>query len=750
MYSFKKITTRPSRYNPINFFILIAFIVLSLIPLIWLINNSHYPFIGESDFISPVDINTYLQRKLFVFEPILHGGFNSSFLVAGFIPLGLFFLVFSSFNLSYAMISLLFISLLILIAEVSMYIFMRYFLEKNLEIKSKHNKYLAFFSAIIYAFSPYFASHILPGHFILLLPYSFFPLIILFFDKFIMSSGIQYKSILVLFSIFLLCASAFSNVGSIYALLIVLFLYTVINIFLSNSPIKMITRFIYVVILLVAANIWWLFPYLMNIREAVILNTSTNSITQALNLATKNENIYKIFFGKDDLALLGSFAIFIYLLSFFCISILKIRKTFVVTFLFMTILGIFITKGPHEPFSGLFLWMYDNLPGFQIFRRPVSKFYWVFYFFFISLSFAGLAVINKKNSLKKWIIFAYVPLFLIAVYFVSSFIYMKHPIFFSIPKYYYDAKTYLLKQEVDKVLVIPGFFGDFPYYNNTLNKFHGDDFIKYIWNVPIIVPDPSTSSLGTKQKTKDNLIMSQIRENKEFCIIAKELGISHILVRQDIDLSSHIEDKPSALIKLLSNNKSIEQSKYFGNSREGITLATLRNECREKIVSLESEKGSLEYEFQNPTKILVHVSKLETSSPIILRFNFDHNWNLFIIEKNKQRTNNFSSTSIPNNIYDLIRAEMDILDSNKIISQSTHGQKFGYANSWTLDPEYIRQNFSEKYFKNNSDGSIDFDIILYYSAQKYLYIGILIEAVIILIILAGAIRRVIIKRNIHI
>jgi hypothetical protein len=49
-----------------------------------------------------------------------------------------------------------------------------------------------------------------------------------------------------------------------------------------------------------------------------------------------------------------------------------------------------------------------------------------------------------------------------------------------------------------------------------------------------------------------------------------------------------------------------------------------------------------------------------------------------------------------------------------------------YANAWTIDSEYIKQNFPEDYYKKNPDGSIDVELILYFRTQSYFYLGLII------------------------
>ena len=58
-------------------------------------------------------------------------------------------------------------------------------------------------------------------------------------------------------------------------------------------------------------------------------------------------------------------------------------------------------------------------------------------------------------------------------------------------------------------------------------------------------------------------------------------------------------------------------------------------------------------------------------------------------------------------------------DSHKIFND--------YANEWTIDPEYIKKNFTKDQYHENSDGSIDLDLTLYFKPQSYFYLGLIIS-----------------------
>jgi hypothetical protein len=50
-----------------------------------------------------------------------------------------------------------------------------------------------------------------------------------------------------------------------------------------------------------------------------------------------------------------------------------------------------------------------------------------------------------------------------------------------------------------------------------------------------------------------------------------------------------------------------------------------------------------------------------------------------------------------------------------------------YANGWTINPNYIKQNFDPSYYKVNPDGSINIELTLYFKPQSYFYVGLIVS-----------------------
>jgi len=126
--------------------------------------------------------------------------------------------------------------------------------------------------------------------------------------------------------------------------------------------------------------------------------------------------------------------------------------------LILTIIALFIVKGPHPPLSEPFMWFYRNMVGFKVFRRPVSKYYSVFLLFYLTLSFIGLTAAIKKLKPEKQLVLVKIPLILASLYFLLAFIDTKELTPFDIPAGYRIALSDLKKNSCRQNPFIAGPF----------------------------------------------------------------------------------------------------------------------------------------------------------------------------------------------------------------------------------------------------------------------------------------------------
>lgn len=122
----------------------------------------------------------------------------------------------------------------------------------------------------------------------------------------------------------------------------------------------------------------------------------------------------------------------------------------------------------------------------------------------------------------------------------------------------------------------------------------------------------------------------------------------------------------------------------------------------------------IEYDSINPTKKSVAVGS--ASGPFALNFaeSFHPGWELYLEPVKKSGGNDVSYLF------------------KKPLPGARHFKLNGYANGWTVDPAYIKNNYSKDYYRENPDGSLDVNLTIYFKPQSYFYIGLTISGLTLL------------------
>lgn len=143
---------------------------------------------------------------------------------------------------------------------------------------------------------------------------------------------------------------------------------------------------------------WWI-PFIKNpsilstqfqgATSEAVKYLSFASFSNAISLLHPNwpENIFgKVYFMRPEF--LG-----IPILAFGAMLLKKLHPK-IIFFAFLALIGAFLAKGSSEPLGGLYLWLFDHVPGFSLFR-DATKFY-----LYVALAYAVLIpyVLEKLNK----------------------------------------------------------------------------------------------------------------------------------------------------------------------------------------------------------------------------------------------------------------------------------------------------------------------------------------------------------------
>ena len=148
-------------------------------------------------------------------------------------------------------------------------------------------------------------------------------------------------------------------------------------------------------------NLYWIVPLLRSQTSiAQQLGEATVDSVKFLSFATFEQTISLLhpnwpenIFGKVHFV--QSEFLFLPIIAFSSLFIAKKSRT-ILYFSFLALLGAFLAKGANEPFGEVYIWLFNHIPGFVLFRDP-SKFY-----LYTALAFSVLIplVIQRTGKTK--------------------------------------------------------------------------------------------------------------------------------------------------------------------------------------------------------------------------------------------------------------------------------------------------------------------------------------------------------------
>uniref|UniRef100_A0A7C4XT86 YfhO family protein n=1 Tax=candidate division WWE3 bacterium TaxID=2053526 RepID=A0A7C4XT86_UNCKA len=611
----------------------------------WLAVTGYEYIGGDGDFMTQVPMEQILRIQSDVIFDLHGAGQFRSFIMATLMPVSLIFYLFSVVGFSVYHSVLLYVVLFHFVSAVSMYEFLLYLGSKFNEWRDREDLRvrLAVFFAILYSLMPFFSQYYMPGHFTVLISGSVFPLLLLFMDKFFTAEKFSWKYPFYIFITFLFMASAFTNIGYFVVYFIIFAAYFGVLVILQPTrfPVYVGRGFVFLSVCALSC-MWWLagtaFFFLTSFNQQVSFSQET--IGGSLRVAVTTSQIYKTLLGLANFHPAGvlypiHIFLFILLLVPFLYFVSKKPRASILYLVFI-LLSVFIVTATNPPFSKIFEYLYETVPGFQLFRRPYSKIYWPYFFGILSLGYLGTIsylVLNQK--LKT---FAYIALGVISAVFVFEFSQGVKFIPFNVPTPYYELKTHLRNSQATRVLLLPNIKGRPPFYDKTMNSVGGVSVEPLVLEISSVSFDAENSySFNEPMLDRmDILYASLMNSNNGTCQNLKEMGISHILLRRNIirdlkDPVAFVEDR-------LDASSLLSKKKVFSNG-EGVGLVSyeVNASCRTPIIAGVSPQTRVSYEKIRPSLYKLYVAFDNNASDKGLFFlnNYDRSFLLFSKSENK-------------------------------------------------------------------------------------------------------------------
>lgn len=514
---------------------------------------------------------------------------------------------------------------------------------------------------------------------------------------------------------------------------------------LDGLNLKFLTRIFLVFSGILLIHSFWLIPFLHNMLNQSV-NDFYNGNLQGLFSGYLSVASYTNLFNYANYPGLLSFKehqsasqyLFYFLLLailfaslFFVNKRINFREKKYLVFLTAIFLVYFnISLGPNSiPTGKIWLWSFDNFPGFEFFRsftRPliiclISE------IFILALLVKNHPVADK---IKKYIAVSII-IFLIStnlIFFTGN---LNGTIgSFDIPKEYFEINEKYFKNDEKSFSIIS--YPNLPYesYVWSINK-NVDDFpqISYFnlcfFSKPIIYNGFSffldkKNVLFSKLFAFENIFNFEDNFDRDL----GNLNVRYIMVRKDF-------------FDVLNPGRKVEYGKYYEYFSNN-PLYYLREDNNYFVLFEKKDfhplifSGNTRFKKENQTEYKLNVNNLRGNQSLSFLESFHDGWQLYI----RPISDHFSCDKIGEYGDRIIECnpENKLLEKGdlsyfweKPIFDNTHRTVFQYANGWIIDSDFIKQSFPEEYYKENSDGSIDINLVLYFKPQTYFYLGFLIS-----------------------
>lgn len=457
-----------------------ALAVLGLTPLTWFTGD--YSAIGGYDFATSLKPADDLMRSLYLWDERLYAG-SPSVLTIGTMPYFLLQFVFEKLMGSLYMGQALFFTLLFMLPGLSMYWFLRMLFSKE-----DGSVKIAFIGALFAMFNTFVVVKWNRGELITLFCYGTLPLYLALVDKGL-KGPLSFAFMLAYIAALFFYPVALGHPADFVIATSLIAAYGLWLIFSEDRAVRL-KRASVLVLTAIATGLWWALPVSSIISGGGVAVTSfTASELEMVNYYSSWAtllNLMKMWFFSmyaTGVEFSNQFyrpgSLFFPIIGFS--ALLFRRNPAVLFFSAAALAGIWLSKGTLPPFSGLYEWMYRNLPFFNIFRAPTRYFPLVYA---ISLSvligfslgkashyfmerFRGRALRLAPVVMAAALIFFHSwPLFKRDVIFRTAEDDLLYPsVFLKIPTYYGELNDWFASKE--------GYF--------RVHSLHSESYMNYEW-----------------------------------------------------------------------------------------------------------------------------------------------------------------------------------------------------------------------------------------------------------------------------
>ncbi len=517
--------------------------------------------------------------------------------------------------------------------------------------------------SIIYVTNTYILMLVGGGQMGVAIAYAIAPLVLYSFINIVESIKLKYSVL----SGLLLGTLVLFDLRITYIILSALTLYALFSakqIFIGKKLKEKIVNIFYVFIIpfiiSLLINAFWMLPLLVLQKnpaqslEAAFISIdavkffSFAKLENTISLLHPNwpENIFgKIYFMRDEFLLLPILA---FSSLFFINSREKKEKNYIIYFALVGLIGAFLAKGANDPFGNIYIWLFEHVPGFNMFRDSTKWYTLVTISYSILIPYTISRIYDVLRSQSKIVpqamhllrgkIINIQNFFVLLV--ISYLLFLIHPALFgqlggtfkttSVPREYFQLKEFLhSKPQFFRTLWVPT-YQHFGYYSNKHISVPAGELLKNSKKISIIkqLPKPEARQ------------------------ILQEAGVKYVIVPFDSESEIFLSDrkyddkKYNEIVLQLDKISWLKKINTFGK-----IIVYEVPDPKDHFWSPQNNIR-LRHQYINPTKYKVSVQNANKGDVLVFAENYDPGWHIqsskFKVQSSKFN-GKFNSFILPKN-----------------------------------------------------------------------------------------------------
>jgi len=417
------------------------------------------------------------------------------------------------------------------------------------------------------------------------------------------------------------------------------------------------------------------------------------------------------------------------------------RRTYLLVF-FSFLISLYFFVVNIGPLKGLFL-LLGKLPGFVMFRNFYDKFapgYVILYSILITIS---LILFKKRYPrLESKMLYVFAAIIILNFSVVKSTV--NSPLWttenvhktITLPPEYLDFMNTIkfTIPSTNTILSIP--FGTSTYTvikdAESSNVYVGISPVKIFSGVNDI-----SGYLSFNFTYEANIVDLLIRDRKykELNTILYNHAINYVLVTKNVPtqvLKSWIFEKHILEKQDDEFLKSITDKKIITSTQGNYELYTTKR--HNSIL----ESKNLLYKKINSVKYIANISNIVDSQSFKFNDSYHAGWKIYL--QKTQDSSLCDVSTVVNTTVNECKEDFKFFDMHEMsylwkkpAFSSSHVATDASTNEWTIDPNFIKNNFSKDYYSVNSDGSINIQFVMYYTPQLFFYYGSIVSSLALIV-----------------